>query len=133
MTIQEAYNKGLDDAESVAITKLLNTLNGVDDPFLNPKFEEVRQAIKTKLEVVPCEEVTDKARILKILNSVLKGTPSRLAIKDPEFEDFRQRLQTIMGTIYGMTQKRTSFAKQMRKILKQNTVKTLTSDEEVVN
>jgi hypothetical protein len=46
MNIQQAYNKGLDDAESIAVAKLLNALNGNDDgPFNNPQMEEVRQRI----------------------------------------------------------------------------------------
>ena len=43
MNIQEAYNKGLNDAEDLAIVKLNNALNGVDDgPFNNPSMEDIR-------------------------------------------------------------------------------------------
>lgn len=46
MTIPEAYNKGLDDAESAAIDKLTKALQKIDDaPFANPAMEAVRQSI----------------------------------------------------------------------------------------
>jgi hypothetical protein len=131
MTINEAYIKGLDDAENAVITKLMNTLNDVNDPFMNPKLEEVRLLIVDKLSSK--RDTIDKDRLLKVFNSILKGTPSRLTIQDEDIEELRQRYQTVMMTVYGMTQKRTSFAKQMRKILKQNSSKGLISDEDVLN
>ncbi len=50
MTIQEAYNKGLDDAENCSIDNLLNMLNdsAYDIPFPNPRMEIVRQVIKDR-------------------------------------------------------------------------------------
>lgn len=68
MTINEAYNKGLDVAENEAHEKLTKALSGLDaGPFANPKMEELRQKIlqqgtpivldETLLEkesVVPC-------------------------------------------------------------------------------
>jgi hypothetical protein len=49
ISVNEAYNKGLDDAENVAIPKLTNALNGVDDgPFNNPRMEEIRVNILNK-------------------------------------------------------------------------------------
>lgn len=46
MTIQEAYNKGLDVAENEAHDKLAKALDGVDGgPFNNPKMEELRLKI----------------------------------------------------------------------------------------
>lgn len=50
MNIQEAYNKGLDDAENRIIDNLINLLNDkdYDVPFLNPKMEIVRQVIKDR-------------------------------------------------------------------------------------
>lgn len=46
MTIQEAYNKGLDVAENEAHDKLVKALDGVDSgPFNNPKMEELRLKI----------------------------------------------------------------------------------------
>jgi hypothetical protein len=46
MTPQEAYNKGLDDAEILTIVKFSNALIGNDDgPFNNPQMEDLRQQI----------------------------------------------------------------------------------------
>lgn len=46
MTINEAYNKGLDDAENLAYDKLTRALEGIDSgPFINPIMEELRQKI----------------------------------------------------------------------------------------
>ena len=49
MNINQAYNKGLDDAENLAIAKLRNALSGIDDtPFNNSQMEEIRQNILSK-------------------------------------------------------------------------------------
>ncbi len=54
MTIQEAYNQGLDDAENSVVVKFSNALIGNDDgPFNNPQIEDIRQKILSlKQEVV---------------------------------------------------------------------------------
>lgn len=75
MTIQEAYNKGLDDAESLVLSKMTNAVNHVDDgPFLNPSLEELRQTILNRIEVVP-----DNSNMVSVLKSIIKG-------KEYEFE-----------------------------------------------
>jgi hypothetical protein len=50
MNIQEAYNRGLDDAENRIIENLINLLNddNYDVSFPNPKLEIVRQIIKNR-------------------------------------------------------------------------------------
>lgn len=46
MTIQEAFNRGLDVAEKNAIEKISKALNGEDcEQFSNPEMEEFRQQI----------------------------------------------------------------------------------------
>lgn len=46
MNINEAYNKGLDDAESAAVVKFSNAILGNDDgPFNNPQMEDIRQQL----------------------------------------------------------------------------------------
>lgn len=46
MTVQEAYNKGLDVAENEALEKFSKALEGVDvGSFNNPKMEELRQKL----------------------------------------------------------------------------------------
>lgn len=49
MTINEAYVKGLDDAENNVIENLIGLLNDqIDTSFPNPKLEIVRQVIKER-------------------------------------------------------------------------------------
>jgi hypothetical protein len=50
MTIQEAYNKGLNDAENNIIDNFINILNDkdFDTPFPNPRLEIVRKVIKER-------------------------------------------------------------------------------------
>ncbi len=50
MTIQEAYNKGLDDAENRVIENFINLLNDKEYnvAFLNPKLEVVRKVVKER-------------------------------------------------------------------------------------
>jgi hypothetical protein len=81
MTIQEAYNKGLDDAETAAIAKLSNALQKIDDgPFANPAMEEVRQGILNK----PSGESQDTFDLLeKIITGdtpEYSGSPRNMAI-----------------------------------------------------
>lgn len=46
MNINQAYNKGLTDAENQAIQKLSDALKSIDSgPFANPQMEELRQAV----------------------------------------------------------------------------------------
>ena len=49
MNAQEAYNKGLDDAEGQIIAKLITILEKGDiDPFQNPKLNEVVGIVKLR-------------------------------------------------------------------------------------
>ena len=52
MSPQEAYNKGLTDAEDRIIDNLINLLNDPthDVPFPNPKLEIVRHIIKDRCD-----------------------------------------------------------------------------------
>ena len=50
MNIQEAYNKGLDDAENQVMDKFKKTINEeYCDPFANPKMEELRLIVRNLL------------------------------------------------------------------------------------
>jgi hypothetical protein len=55
MTINEAYNKGLEIAENEAYQKISNALQGLDEgSFINPKMEELRlQILKIKKQPRP--------------------------------------------------------------------------------
>lgn len=49
MTIQEAYIKGLDDAENKVIEILERVIRGEDvEIFPNPKLEELRKVVKAR-------------------------------------------------------------------------------------
>ncbi len=96
MTIQDAYNKGLDDAENAVIEKLNNTLNRVDDgPFANPELEAVRQRL---LVGIP-----DK-NILNIFEDMING-------RDFEYDShgtdniiisfYAELMKYLLGTIGG--------------------------------
>lgn len=65
MNIQEAYNKGLGDAEAIVIEKFNNVLNGVDaGPFANPELEVIKQRL--------LDSISDKNTI-KILENMING------------------------------------------------------------
>ena len=70
MTIQEAYNKGLDDAEAAAIAKLTNALKNVEDePFANPALEKVRQDILVRQPPIVINQ--DDKEIFDVLELML--------------------------------------------------------------
>jgi hypothetical protein len=84
MTLQEAYNKGLTDAETVTIEKLNNSLNRVDDgPFANPELEAVRQRF------LAC--VSEK-NVIDILEDMING-------KDFEYDN--EGTDNIIINFYG--------------------------------
>ena len=54
ITIHEAYNKGLNDAEDVVIQKVQDILEGkMTPPFANPRLEEVRQRLIEAVFIKP--------------------------------------------------------------------------------
>jgi hypothetical protein len=51
MTIQEAYNKGLDDAENVVIDKLTQMILGnIPEEFPNPKLQALMSILTERSE-----------------------------------------------------------------------------------
>lgn len=84
MTLQDAYNKGLTDAETVTIDKLTKTLNRIDDgPFPNPEMEAVRQRL------LAC---VSERNIIDILEDMIHGR---------EFEYDNQGTDNIIISFYG--------------------------------
>jgi hypothetical protein len=66
MTIQEAYNKGLTDAEEVVIYKLTDVIKNIEtEPFNNPELEKIRMAIKTQMEYIYSIANSKKSNIAK--------------------------------------------------------------------
>lgn len=54
ITIHEAYNKGLNDAEDAVIQKVQDILEGkMTPPFANPRLEEVRQRLIEAVSITP--------------------------------------------------------------------------------
>jgi hypothetical protein len=77
MNIQEAYNKGLDDAEAVVIDKICSMLNEhPTTPFVNPKLEEVRQ------------------RLIKVVTA--KPAPVDTMMEPNPFDNFRGVVRLIL-------------------------------------
>lgn len=52
MSPQEAYVKGLNDAENAFIDKFIKIMNGEDDgsPFLNPRLQSLREIIQERTD-----------------------------------------------------------------------------------
>lgn len=48
MNIQEAYNKGLDDAENAVMAGLRSILNGDSSSFANPQLDALLQVVKVR-------------------------------------------------------------------------------------
>lgn len=70
MTVQEAYNKGLDTAETEAIEKLTNALQKIDgEPFVNPAMEALRQSILTIEPPAP----VDDTELFTALEVIMRG------------------------------------------------------------
>lgn len=68
-TPQQAYNKGLDDAENLAVVKFSNALLGTDDgSFNNPLMEDIRQKILSR-------DIQDPPTPNNYAASVLLGLP----------------------------------------------------------
>lgn len=84
MTLQDAYNKGLTDAETVTIEKLNNALNRIDsEPFANPELEAVRARL------VAC---VSERNIIDILEDMINGN---------DFEYDNQGTDNIIISFYG--------------------------------
>jgi hypothetical protein len=72
MNIQEAYNKGLDDAENKIISEFQKIIIGDDDnyePFLNPNMEVLRLAFASWSKYLHCHSdgKTMKGKRVQIL------------------------------------------------------------------
>lgn len=135
MTLQDAYNKGLDDAEAQVIKKLLAVLDGGDDGnFANPEMEAIRQrVVELRNNTTQSVEIKNKKRILDGLEKALSGKAYKRRVPDDDFEDFRNRLTNIIVAVYTKPRKHTQFSRHMKKILRENAKKVLTSDDDVVN
>lgn len=73
MTLNEAYNKGLDDSEEVTI-KILTQLiyNQPLDTYNNPKLEALKNALRIQLDYVNGLANNKKSNIAKYARKELK-------------------------------------------------------------
>lgn len=72
MTINEAYNKGLDDAENTALDKLQKALLGLNtEPFTNPKMEEFRQKLLNMIPIATSSNDEETVSVEYIKNILL--------------------------------------------------------------
>lgn len=86
MTVQEAYNRGLDVAENDAHEKFSKALVGVDaGPFANPKMEELRQQLLSII-TSPIQNQDESFVIKFFKNEEIDET--RLSSTDEKILDF---------------------------------------------
>lgn len=139
MTIQEAYNKGLDDAENLAYLKLKKALSKIDDtPFNNPKMEELRQEI---LNISASETVEQTSgdtyvplddSVIDIIESIIlqkKYIP--VVLEDRKYKVVKV-FEELMSHFVTLSKSRTNVGKAFSKLLKEQR-NALTSDKPVVN
>lgn len=139
MTIQEAYNKGLDDAENLAYLKLKKALSKMEDtPFGNPKMEELRQEI---LNISASETVEQTSgdtyvplddSVIDIIESIIlqkKYIP--VVLEDRKYKVVKV-FEELMSHFVTLSKSRTNVGKAFSKLLKEQR-NALTSDKPVVN
>lgn len=138
MTIQEAYNKGLDDAENLAYLKFKKALSKEDDtPFGNPKMEELRQEI-LNFAIVPLNEETSSETYVSVDDSVIDIIESIILKKKylpVPLEDRKYKVvkafEELMEYFITLSKSRTNVGKAFSKFLKEKQ-SALTSDKSVV-
>lgn len=115
ISINEAYNKGLDDAENNACEKLKKVLNGeYTDPFINPKMEEIKWGIITKnLKISELEVIPQVEPQLSVDYSVFDSLESIILNKDYSFNSENEKHRKIIDTFESlMVQFRTLASKK---------------------
>lgn len=115
ISINEAYNKGLDDAENNACEKLKKVLNGeYTDPFINPKMEEIKWEIITKnLKISELEVIPQVVPQLPVDYSVFDSLESIILNKDYIFNSENEKHRKIIDTFESlMVQFRTLASKK---------------------
>lgn len=133
MTINEAYNKGLDDAEAKVLEILPKAVMGIDEGvFANPALEEFRKQLVQSATVEVGDVSIPDSFVEKF---VIKGILLNQGIscvysqtKDTELV----ALKELMDFIYGKAYKGNNGSKNYRLMI-ENIQKTLTSGEGVVN
>lgn len=138
MTIQEAYNKGLDDAENLAYLKLKKALSKVEDtPFGNPKMEQLRQEIINFVNSSSVEEesgdvyVPTDYSIVDIIEAIiLEKRYEPIPLQNRKYKVVKV-FEQLMTTFINLSRQKTNVGKSFSKVLK-DFRNELTSDENVV-
>lgn len=138
MTIQEAYNKGLDVAENEAHDKLSKALEGLDSgPFNNPKMEDIRLKIislqanindvdtQTGELCDPC--LTIDYSILDIIESIILDKEYISTSMSPKHCNVLKAFESLMDHFKMLASKKHNVGKAFAKILKDQQ-KRLTSE-----
>lgn len=139
MTIQEAYNKGLDDAENLAYLKLKKALSKIEDsPFGNPKMEELRQEILNFTVPENVEQVSGDTciplddSVINIIESIiLQKKYISVPLEDRKYKVVKV-FEELMNHFVTLSKNRTNVGKAFSKLLKEQQ-NALTSDKPVVN
>jgi hypothetical protein len=118
MTIQEAYNKGLDDSENTFFDKFQKLINNdfSGEALLNPKMEELRLLFIDKLQTSDnIDFVLDQLTL--IVQNKKKG---QLKTKNVKFEQIKNALNLQIDYIHSLSTKKTTIGKYVMEIVKQS-------------
>lgn len=82
MTIQDAYNQGLTDAENTVIEKLTQALQYKEtEPFNNPEMEKIREAMMVQLAYIHELANNKKSNIAKYARKEIEKSLTLLNIE----------------------------------------------------
>ena len=118
MTIQEAYNKGLDDAETTFFEKFQRLINNdfEGDVFSNPKMEELRLLFIDKLQSSDnIDFVLDQ--LILIVQNKKRG---QLKTKNVKFEQIKNALNLQIDYTHSISTKKTTIGKYAMQMIKQS-------------
>lgn len=110
MTIQQAYNKGLDDAENLAVVKFSNALLGNDDgPFNNSQMEDLRQKILEERRSPKVEMVENENYALKVFLDQ--------EIDETKLSSLDLKVLVFLRHVFSLRDRRSKFGVKLRKLL----------------
>lgn len=139
MTIQEAYNKGLDDAENSVYLNFVQWLNNTPiKPFNNPKLEDLRQRFITRFGELSKHKDqinifdTSENTIGKIIHGILIGeSPDQSMLSTPD-KNICDVVRIRSDHYRSLAGGRTRTGKEFKKLVNEQT-SVLTSGDEMIN
>lgn len=121
MTINEAYNKGLDDAENRVIEQFNKIINGESvDAFANPKLEELKNRLINVIgDDMDCQIVeNDDVLSCQFLKDLLLNNPTFPTYKKTELKGrVIDALLELMEFIYTRAERRNNGSKNYLKMI----------------